>query len=342
MLITSTSATGGPYQSTVGYPTQVQAQVQENCGNPLPSAGDSQTALVIGTNQNGDPPIALVSIGNGFYEASYQPSTPGPTALTITALAGSLTSAQTILPLGIQVNPGQPTMTPGGIVNAASYAGGPLAPGSIISIFGSNMASQSGGASTIPLPQNLNGAKLFIEGNPTALFYAANGQVNAQLPFELPANGQAQVLLSAPAGSPTAPQTIVVGAAQPGIFSVSASGAGQGVIFNNPALQLVDAAAPAKAGDVVTVYCTGLGLTTPVAPATGTATPKGLFNVTVPVTATIGGINAPVQFAGLTSGFVGLYQVNIQIPQGVAAGDTVPLTITQNGVASNTVTLAVH
>jgi len=59
------------------------------------------------------------------------------------------------------------------------------------------------------------------------------------------------------------------------------------------------------------------------------------------VAATVGGAKAAVQFAGLAPGFVGLYQVNVQIPQGVAAGDAVPLVISQNGVASNTVTLAI-
>ncbi len=308
LLLTATSVGAGSYQIPTGYPTQVQAQVEDNCGNPLPSQANLQTALVVAAPQNGDAPFALNSILSGLYENSYNPSRP--TKLNITATAAfSLIPAQTSLALGVQDNPGQPTLSAGGIVNAASYAGGPLAPGSIISIFGSNMATQSGGTTTIPLPQSLNGAKLFVAGNPTALFYSANGQVNAQLPFELPANGQAQILLSAPVGSqqvPTAPQTVVVGAAQPGIFTTNSSGTGQGVIFNNPANQLVNASAPASPGDIVTVYCTGLGLTNPPAPATGYPTPSGLFNVTALVTATVGGVSAPpVQFAGLTPGFVG-------------------------------------
>jgi uncharacterized protein (TIGR03437 family) len=58
------------------------------------------------------------------------------------------------------------------------------------------------------------------------------------------------------------------------------------------------------------------------------------------VTVTIGGQTATVQFAGLSPGFVGLYQVNVQIPTGLAPGNSVPLVITQAGIASNTVTLA--
>jgi uncharacterized protein (TIGR03437 family) len=60
------------------------------------------------------------------------------------------------------------------------------------------------------------------------------------------------------------------------------------------------------------------------------------------VTVNIGGIQVPAAFAGLSPGFVGLYQVNIQVPSGVQPGDAVPLVITQAGVNSNTVTVAVR
>ena len=64
--------------------------------------------------------------------------------------------------------------------------------------------------------------------------------------------------------------------------------------------------------------------------------------MTTPVTATLGGVNAPVTFAGLAPGFVGLYQVNVKVPEGVAAGDAVSLVITQAEVSSNTVTIAIE
>ena len=90
------------------------------------------------------------------------------------------------------------------------------------------------------------------------------------------------------------------------------------------------------------MYATGLGLTdTPV--ATGVAAPATpLANVVTPVKITIGGLDAVVDFAGLAPNFVGLYQVNARVPVGVTAGPSVPLVITQNGVASNTVTIAVR
>jgi uncharacterized protein (TIGR03437 family) len=70
--------------------------------------------------------------------------------------------------------------------------------------------------------------------------------------------------------------------------------------------------------------------------------PAALAKVTTPVWVVIGGQPAPVQYAGLTPGYAGLYQVNVQIPSGVTPGASVPLVITQDGVPSNTVTLAVR
>src|SRR5207253_3235433 len=115
----------------------------------------------------------------------------------------------------------------------------------------------------------------------------------------------------------------------------------QGAI-TNPAGQIVDDKAPAAPGSVVIAYCSGLGLTNPPV-ASGILPPAAepLARSITTVTATVGGLSAPVQFAGLAPGFVGLYQVNLQIPANVAVGNSVPVILTQAGVASNTVTIVV-
>ena len=105
---------------------------------------------------------------------------------------------------------------------------------------------------------------------------------------------------------------------------------------------MADSSAPAAAGEVVQVFATGLGATEPAVPS-GQAPPSGtLARVTATVTATVGGQPATVQFAGLAPGFVGLYQVNVQIPAGVTPGSAVPVVLLQNGVPSNTVSLAIR
>jgi adhesin/invasin len=99
---------------------------------------------------------------------------------------------------------------------------------------------------------------------------------------------------------------------------------------------------PATAGDVLVIYCTGLGAVNPAVPA-GTAAPSSpLSETTNRVTVTLGGRPAQVAFSGLTPGFAGLYQVNAVVPEGVAAGDQVPVVLTVAGQAGRPVTIAVR
>jgi len=93
-------------------------------------------------------------------------------------------------------------------------------------------------------------------------------------------------------------------------------------------------------GEIVAVYATGLGVTNPAVRSGEAAPSDPLAKVTTPVEATVGGKAAVVHFAGLAPSFVGLYQVNVQIPAAVTPGSAVPLVLYQNGVPSNTVTLA--
>ena len=96
---------------------------------------------------------------------------------------------------------------------------------------------------------------------------------------------------------------------------------------------------PAESGEFISIFCTGLGATSPTVEAGEAGAAEA---VTTPVTATIGGVDASVAFAGLAPLFVGLYQVNAVVPVGVVGGPAVPLVITQDGIASNTVTIAIE
>ena len=101
---------------------------------------------------------------------------------------------------------------------------------------------------------------------------------------------------------------------------------------------------PAARGSVIQIYATGGGETTPsllpgeAAPASGTP----LVTTNVQPTVTIGGQPATVQFSGMAPGYVGLWQINAQIPQTVTPGNAVPLVVTAGGATSNTVTIAVN
>ena len=181
-----------------------------------------------------------------------------------------------------------------------------------------------------------------IGGRILPLLYVSPKQINAQLPFGMPANLTQQVVVTRD-NMISAPEPVALVPAEPGVFTVNQSGVGPGVVTavhtdgtQNP----VDANHPATAGDVLVIYCTGLGEVNPRAVAGFPIPVQPESMVVDTVTATIGGKNAPVQFAGATSGFVGLYQVNVAVPAGVPASATTPLVLTQGGRASRTVTIA--
>ncbi len=230
-----------------------------------------------------------------------------------------------------------PTFTSANIVNAASYAGGSVAPGSIMSLFGlglgSNWASAAGS-----VPTTLANTKITVSGvtGSVPLFYASPTQVNFQMPYE--ASGNITLTLIREDNQTTA-VTIPVGAAQPGLFSMNSSGAGPAAAQRADTSTLTSAN-PAKRGEVVVLYATGLGkLNANV--ATGQAASQAAVASNA-VTVTIGGRTVTPDYAGITPGFVGLYQVNFHIPADLATTGDVPVTIASAGVVSNTVTIAIQ
>jgi len=160
-----------------------------------------------------------------------------------------------------------------------------------------------------------------------------SGQINFQVPFEV-APGNAVLLVQSPSGT-SAEYSLSVAAAAPGIFQ-----------YNNRALAtnglgpLNTADAPASVGSVLVVYLTGIGGVT-ATPPDGAATPAiPLAKAELSASASIGGVSAPLKFLGLTPGFAGLAQANVQVPP-LSTGDY-PLVITVNGVASEPATVSVR
>jgi uncharacterized protein (TIGR03437 family) len=238
-----------------------------------------------------------------------------------------------------------PALGNNGIVNSASFAA--AAPGSIAAAFGTALTDGVEVASTIPLPSSLAGATLTVNGVDAPVFFASPGQINVQIPWEAPV-GSTTATLTIGAQSSTAAMSIAQYA--PGIYTLNASGQGQGVIVNSVTNAWAAAsgsipginAAPVTAGDFITIFCTGLG---PVSnqPADGAPAPSSpLASTTQGVTVSIGGVTVPALFSGLVPGLVGFYQVNAGIPSGVTASNSVPVSLTIGGVTSNTVTIAVQ
>lgn len=230
------------------------------------------------------------------------------------------------------------------VVNGASFASGAVAPGELVSIFGSTIgpetpagavASASGTVGT-----TLGNVQVTFDGTPAPLLYASSGQLNAVVPFEVAGQTSVQMTVTQMGGASYS-ATLPVAAANPSIFSADSSGTGQGAVLNAD-LSQNSATNPAAIGSSVVVFATGTGALMPMV-ADGVLIPSAnppLLAQTV--AATIGGQNANVLYQGSAPTLVaGVSQINVQIPAGITPGSAVPVTISVGGVLSNTVTIAV-
>lgn len=239
-----------------------------------------------------------------------------------------------------------PVVFDGGVVNGASFRpaaapGGSVSIGMIVSIFGTNLATGTVFAPGVPLPFSLGGTSMTIGGRAAALIYVSATQINAQVPWGV-STGTVPVVVTTAAGS-SAPVNVVIAAVAPGIFAKAQNGRGPGAIQNYVGPGQTpdnDFARAIAVNGILIVYGTGFG-DVQNRPADGAA---GNGQATVNrVTATLGGLDAPVEFSGLTGGnlFVGLNQINIRVPANVPEGCFVPLQLIVAGAYSNMVTVSV-
>jgi uncharacterized protein (TIGR03437 family) len=239
-----------------------------------------------------------------------------------------------------------PVVSSGGIVNAASLLGGAIAPGELISIFGSNFLSSGlevNAAENNSVPTTLSNLRVSIAGNQGgadgAITAATPNQINVFVPYEIAGNTSVTINVSADYLGSTS-VTVPVAQSAFGLSTADASGSGQGAILNQDGSYNGDKN-PASAGSVVSLFGTGEGLTTPALPdgALVISTPYSIPNATV--TVTIGGQPAQVLYAGAAPFLpTGVLQINAQIPIGVS-GDA-PVLVNVGGIAtSRKVTVAV-
>lgn len=325
------------------------------------SAGGAVTyAVSVSSRGNFSGPVNLSCSGlpsQASCSFSPNPSAPGTATLTLSTLANTLVGSIPFTVTGIsgaimraatatltvtQPFP-PPTFTSASVVNSASFQAGASA-GSIITIFGLNLASQVNGvvqATSLPLPTQLMGISVTINGIPAPLFAVANvggqQQINLQIPLELAGHTSVTIIVNNN-GVLSAPITVNLAPAAPGIFTFDGI---NGAILHGSDFRPVTPSSPAAKGEAVVLYGTGLGPVSP-APATGQAASSSPLSLTIVTPAvTVGGVNAIVLFSGLAPGFVGLNQVNFVVPFNVASG-TLDVIIQTGGLSSNTVKLAVQ
>ena len=242
---------------------------------------------------------------------------------------------------GFLLNPGPVPPAVTAVVNGASFKNGGVVPGEMATLFGTNLTTNTGinVTSGLPLPTSFVTNSVMVNNHAAALFAVDNvngqQQINFQVPWEV-ASGPTATIAVANGDTTGASLTVPVLQAQPGIFNYTAGGNTFGAILHAN-FQLANTANPAKPGETMLIYCTGLGAVAS-APADGAAG-NGEVTMNNPAV-TIGGTKAIVSFSGLAPNFVGLYQVNAEVPATLKAGNQI-VTVEVSGASSNSVLLPV-
>jgi uncharacterized protein (TIGR03437 family) len=263
-------------------------------------------------------------------------------SVTITAAGGSTHGVP--VQLFVTEPDGPPLFSAAGVVNAASLAPGPVAPGEIVTIFGVGLGPVTLTSLRIvdgQVSATLAETEVFFDNLPAPLVYVAANQLSAIVPYAVAGTTEAKVQVEY-RGARSDAVRVGVAPSAPGIFSVDSTGKGQGAILNQD-YSVNSAANPAEQGSVVLIYATGEGETDPQVADGRLASPEVLPRPKLPVTVKIGGLEAEVLYAGAAPGqVVGLLQVNARVPAGAPSGSAVPVVLTIGAASSQPgVTLAV-
>ncbi len=254
----------------------------------------------------------------------------GSTAYAIT------TSGLSLIPLDPIPASAQPRVNPKGAVNLATYQT-TIAPNSLLSIFGTNLGGSDQAGST-PLPTLLGGTCVTLNNSPLPLFVTTAGQINAQIPPELAAGSYSLVVRSVANKAAAVQQTITISKYAPAVFIDPVS---KQVALLHADGRYVTKDNPAQRDERLTLYASGLGATTGGKASAGNASPSSPL-ATVPGVQLFFGdptfkqAGIIVDFAGLSPGLIGVYQMNIRVPGDHIKGDAVPVTIKVGGVSSPT------
>ena len=252
-----------------------------------------------------------------------------------TAIVALTTSGFTVLPWNYDAAVAPPTIDR--VVNAADFSQ-PIAPGGLITVFGTNLSPISQATTPGSLPTALADSCLQVNGLGVPVLFVSPTQINGQLPnFD----GNTTLTVYTPGGVSDNFNLTILPAA-PSVFridSVGPDGSNAAIIraSNN---QLVTPSNPVHRTDTIVIYATGLGRTSPEVPPGTPAPTDELAGVQIPVIVTIGGVPVAVEFAGLTPGQIGVYQINVRVNGRVPLGLSVPLVISQ-GTGSTSVSVRV-
>ncbi|HUA19896.1 MAG TPA: hypothetical protein VMB25_14195 [Bryobacteraceae bacterium] len=313
---------------------------------PAPAAGVAQSTAP-GVIQSVDMtnPTGSVSQATQMVEAPLLGTTTSPFTRTVaplydrSAILNLTVSGVTVLPWNFAASVTPPNIT--SVVNAADFNAN-VAPGGLISVFGTSLSPTNMASSELPLPTALANSCLSVNGQPVPILFVSPNQANAQMPYE--AIGNVTLVFRTPGGT-SDNFNLVVQPNAPSVFQVNA-----GPLTNVPTIvrndngQLVTDSNPVhrQSGVALVIYLTGLGPTAP-AVADGMPAPSNPLSVSLTVPAiTLGGVDLPLLYSGLAPGLVGVDQINVSVPFNVPTGTSVPLVITQGTLSYSTAVRVVN
>ena len=331
------------FEGFTGFGIKLGVFVADDCGVPLES-GSVEVKF-----SNGDTRSTLKSLKGGLWEGTWYTLNPSPSVnLSIHAvnpggISGDLTTN------GSLASQTPPAFEASGIFSVfGDTQFTSLAPGEVISIYGSALAETALAAapatSGTSLPTTLLDTLVTIQGTSLPLYYVAPNQVNAVVPYSLTStdlnvlNAPLQILVQR-GTLLSQPVDVHVATAEPTLLGNS--GAVTGYPANYPASPpyTVSASTPANRGDTILIYCLGLGAVSP--PVADGGLPTGISNA-ASVQMLIGSTPATVNYQVLSPQYPGLYQVAATIPQDAPTGSTVPITITAGGQTSPAIMIPIQ
>ena len=246
------------------------------------------------------------------------------------------TSGITVLPFLYDAAVAAPKIN--AVVSAADNKSA-AAPGGLISLYGTQLSPTNLATTQIPLPTALGSSCLTVNGQPMPLIFVSPTQINAQMPFQ--SVGNVTMIVHTPGGV-SDNFNLVVSTTAPAVFLSGVAGPETNlptVVRANNNL-LATGSNPVHHDDTLVIYLTGMGAVSPVVGDGQPAPSNPLAFALAAPTVTLGGVDLPVLFAGLTPGLAGVYQINVNVPRSVPQGLSVPLVIGQ-GTINNTIDLRV-
>jgi uncharacterized protein (TIGR03437 family) len=210
-------------------------------------------------------------------------------------------------------------LNPLGVLNGASFAppGYPISPGAFINLYGTGLGAQTTTA-RIPFPVTLGGVQVTINNLPAPIYAVSPSRIDCVVPYA--ATGSTATIVVTVNGTRSNSIEVPLAASSPGVFSIPQNGLGDGAILRAN-FSVVTPSNPARPGEVVQLFLSGLGAVNPTV-VDGAAAPgrEPLARVPAPLRVTVGGIDGTISYQGLAPNFNGLYQVNVQIPPNLGTG----------------------